>query len=301
MNTRKVARLASLSEKFQGQTNMVKRKRLLNATNIEEHISQGFGQGRGCDYKPWLVVRDVPSVGVSSRVKGWTTKRVHELFSQLELRYFYLLDWSVLVADIREQYPLLPLEETQEIAQQLNIRHPTNPRTKDPIVMTTDFVVTVGQSIGVTEQARTVKPKEKLSSARVLEKLEIERRYWQNRGISWGIVTENEISKAFADNVAWIHPFRYPSSLSLKEIEIEQISYVLTKQVMQTDTPLAAITTDCDNQLGLPPGTSLCVARHLLASRHWIVDMNRAIQPREKLLLLKVSPQVSELQMGEVG
>jgi len=112
-------------------------------------------------------------VGVSSRVKGWTTDRVHELFSQLELRYFYLLDWSVLVTDIREQYPLLPLEETKEIAHQLNIRHPANPRTKDPIVMTTDFVVTVGQSIGVTEQARTVKPKEKLSSVRVLEKLEI--------------------------------------------------------------------------------------------------------------------------------
>lgn len=159
---------------------MVKRKSLFNATKIEEHIRQGFGQGRGCDYKPWLVVRDVPSLGVSSRVKGWTTDRVHELFSQLELRYFYLLDWSVSVTDIREQYPLLPLEETKEIAQELNIRHPANPRTKDPIVMTTDFVVTVCQPIGVTEQARTVKPKEKLSSVRVLEKLEIERRYWHS-------------------------------------------------------------------------------------------------------------------------
>ncbi len=190
---------------------MSKRKENSNTTRIEQQIRQGFGQGRGCDYKPWLVVRDVPSVGVSSRVKGWTTDRVHELFSQLELRYFYLLDWSVLVTDIREQYPLLPLEETKEIAHQLNIRHPANPRTKDPIVMTTDFVVTVGQSIGITEQARTVKPKEKLSSVRVLEKLEIERRYWQRRGISWGIVTESEISKVFADNVAWIHPFRYPT------------------------------------------------------------------------------------------
>lgn len=114
-------------------------------------------------------------------------------------------------------------------------------------------------------------------------------------------MTESEIPSSFADNVAWIHPFRYPSTLSRREIEIEQVSLVLTKQVMQTDTPLAAITADCDNQLGLPPGTSLCVARHLLASRHWIVNMYQAIQPREKLVLLKVSPQVSELQMGEVG
>ncbi len=100
--------------------------------------------------------------------------------------------------------------------------------------------------------------------------------------------------------LGYIH-FATQRRLSLTQIEIEQVSYVLTKQVMQTGTPLTAITADCDNQLGLPPGTSLCVARHLLASRHWIVNMYQPIQPREKLVLLKVSPQISELQMPEVG
>lgn len=199
------------------------------------------------------------------------------------------------------QYPLLPLEETKEIADQLNIRHPAHPRTKNPIVMTTDFVLSVMGPIGVTQQARTVKPKEKLSSTRVLEKLEIERRYWHRRGISWGIVTESDIPQAFADNVAWIHPFRYQDALPLCEKEIERVSYVLTSRVIQDDTPLTGIASDCDNNLGLIPGVSLSLARHLLASRQWIVNMNQPIQPREKLVIEKVSPLVSKLQMGEAG
>jgi hypothetical protein len=197
------------------------------------------------------------------------------------------------------QYPLLPLEETKEIADQLHIRHPGHPRTKDPIVMTTDFVLTITQPIGVVQQARTVKPKSKLSSARVLEKLEIEHRYWHRRGISWGIVTECEIPQTFADNVAWIHPFRYQDALPLSKKEIELLSYLLTSRVIQDDAPLTLIASDCDNHLGLIPGVSLSVARHLIASRQWIVNMNQPIQPREKLVIQTVSP--IKLQMGEVG
>ena len=58
--------------------------------------------------------------------------------SNLERDYFYLLDWSSTVTDIREQYPLLPQEETLKIAEQCNIKHPRDPKTNHPIVMTTD-------------------------------------------------------------------------------------------------------------------------------------------------------------------
>ena len=104
------------------------------------------------------------------------TRRVHHFLSQLELNYFYLLEWSEKVVDIREQYPLLPIEETVAIAQQCQIRHPVDPKTKNPIVMTTDFLIS--QMIAFTkEQARTVKTAADLQSERTIEKLEIERQY----------------------------------------------------------------------------------------------------------------------------
>jgi hypothetical protein len=247
---------------------MAKRKRSVQETTIEKRLKEGRGQGTGTSYIPWLFVQDVPSLGLSSRIKGWKTRRVHHLLSELETSYFYILDWSLSVSDIREQYPLLPLEETVEIADAIGVAHPTDPQTKQLIVMTTDFIVTVPQSIGTIEQARTVKYAQDLQSQRTLEKLEIERCYWQKRNIDWGIVTEREIPVIIADNIQWLRPYRDVADLSpLTRNDIERVTEVMTRLVLQTQDSLANIASACDDLLGLTPGCSLSVARHLLANR----------------------------------
>jgi ABC-type multidrug transport system fused ATPase/permease subunit len=102
----------------------------------------------------------VASQGLASRIKGWKTGRVHHLLSELETSYFYLLEWSLSVLDIREQFPLLPLEETLAIADQCGIAHPNDPRNLNfnysserkgvsnlsLTIKKGDFVVFVGQS-----------------------------------------------------------------------------------------------------------------------------------------------------------
>lgn len=45
-----------------------------------------------------------------------------------------------------EQYPLLPREETIEIASELGIKHPMYPGTNVPIIMTTDLVGICGDA-----------------------------------------------------------------------------------------------------------------------------------------------------------
>ncbi|WP_318246853.1 hypothetical protein [Bacillus norwichensis] len=39
---------------------------------------------------------------------------------------------------IREQYPLLPIKETIVMADKLGLKHPTDTKTGEPVVMTTD-------------------------------------------------------------------------------------------------------------------------------------------------------------------
>ncbi|MCR8980598.1 TnsA endonuclease N-terminal domain-containing protein [Brevibacillus laterosporus] len=131
----------------------------------------------------------------------------HEFLSDLERNYFYLTEYSNYIVDIREQFPLLPLEETIVIANELGINHPTDPKTGSPIVMTTDFLLTVNKGQNVTEVARTIKMKDELLKERVLEKFEIEREYWQRKDIDWTIVTEEEISKTMARNIGYIHDY----------------------------------------------------------------------------------------------
>jgi hypothetical protein len=281
---------------------MAKRKRQTDKTVIDKRISDGRGQGRGSDYKPWLLVQDVPSQGLATRIKGWKTKRVHHLLSNLELSYFYILEWSPVVFDIREQYPLLPLEETLAIAEQCGIRHPTDPKTKEPVVMTTDFFITVPQSIEVIEQARTLKTAKDLQSERTLEKLEIERLYWHNRNIDWGIVTEQEIPQALAKNVDWLHAFFRLEDLSpLSETEIRRIATALTLRMAQGNAVLTNLTAECDDKLGLEPGTALSVSRHLIANRRWLVDMNKPIQPSKSLVLLTTPSVESYRAAGGAG
>jgi len=123
---------------------MSKRKR---TSEIEKWIKEGRGTGSGKDYKPWLNIQDVSSLGRSSRLKGIKTGRQHEFLSDLERNYFHITEFSDYVIDIKEQFPLLPQEETLLIAEELGITHPKNPKTGEPIVITTDFLLIVEKGV----------------------------------------------------------------------------------------------------------------------------------------------------------
>lgn len=68
--------------------------------------------------------------------------------------------------------------------------------------------------------------------------------------------------------------------------ELDQITTVLTLEIPKDNKPLADIAADCDDRLGLKPGTSLSVSRYLIANRQLLVDMNRLIEPSKPLVLL---------------
>jgi hypothetical protein len=115
------------------------------------------------------------------------------------------------------------------------------------------------------------------------------------------VVTEREIPKALATNVKWLHPFFHSQVLALPEYKLRGCTTLLTQKVTLTDASLVKIAAECDEQLSLLPGSSLAVARHLMATHQWLVDMNQPIEPREKLILLSAELAQSNLLRGEVG
>lgn len=261
---------------------MRRRKAIADETRLKERR----GQGTYSDYTPWILVHEFSSHGFSSRVYGWKTKRIHHFFSLLELLYFYTLEWSPIISDVREQYPLLPLDETVAIAQSLGIKHPIDPMTREPKVMTTDFYLSVLRGIGVCHQARTIKYAQDLLNRRVIEKFEIERVYFQNRNINWAIITERDIPLVVARNVEILHPYFHAESLHpLSKKEIHYISKELTKAVIEKTNSLSDIAADCDRRLDLTAGTSLKLAWYLIAQRQWEVDITKPIEPCKRLML----------------
>lgn len=263
---------------------------------IQKLCAKGRGQGHGAQYQPWLSVRDVPSCGQVNRIRGHTTTRVHHFLSQLELLVFYAMDLAPSITDIREQYPLLPIEETWAIAQACGIAHPLHPRTRRPIVLTSDFLLT--KQMGLKEQnlVRSVKYAKHLEKPRTLEKLELERRYWMSRHMDWGIVTEQEIPPALAKNLAWLHPCYDRSVLaSLSPDTICRLAQELTETVMAQRVALRTAASTCDALFTLPPGYSLTLARHLIATRQWSVDLHVLIEPSQPLAISRTTIHAHQL------
>lgn len=263
---------------------MSKRKRENNEKQNDKKKKEGRGQGRFENYKPFFKIQDVSSQGLVTRVKGNKTGRCHQLLSTLELDYFYLLDWSEEVIDIREQYPL-DLKETTALAKEVNLIHPPRSNPTKPIVMTTDFLVTIRQPIGTKEIARTVKYSADLADPRVLEKFEIERLYWQERSIDWGIVTELDINKTVVKNLKWLYKYRDLKSLprKIQPLIIPKLIAYMLPLLKKNTLPLRDITKACDEKFSLPSGNSLSLVRHLLATRQWRVDLFKPIQPGNPL------------------
>jgi hypothetical protein len=263
-----------------------------NQTDWEQKIrnarEEGHGQGVGIHYKPWFRTRDVPSQGLSSRDRGIITNRVHHLLSGLELNYFHCLEWSPVVTDIREQYPLFEREDTQRIAEACGFRHPRYRGNRVNSVMTTDFLVTIKLESGGTQNfARTIKPARELQDRRTLEKFDIERRYWLEREVDWKMVTERDIPLAFAKNAGAFRAYRnIDDRVTITAQRIAEIAHWITEQVQHSEEPLLDITAREDSYFSVKEPTSLDIVFHLLATRCWHINMYELFEPKNPLTLL---------------
>lgn len=152
--------------------------------------------------------------------------------------------------------------------------------------MTSGFLFTVSAGDQTVEQARTFKRSDELKRRRTREKLAIERAYWYARGIDWAVVTEEHIPLALVENIKWVHPRAQLATFSsLSADDIDCVARALTDRVLRTRGPLARLCADCDDTFSLPDGTALGIARHLIATRQWIVDMHTLIDPAKPLTL----------------
>lgn len=241
---------------------------------------------RGKNYVPALKVQSVSSEGLSARIAGIKTGRQHDLLSLNEQRYFYILEFSDFVVDIREQFPM-NIEKTMMIARELGINHPYDREKNEPYLMTTDFCITIQKDGLIYDIVRTVKPSEELMQLRKIEKFEIERVYWEREKIDWGIVTELEIDKTLAKNIL---NFRGAYSLEdipeLMELNYEELSSykaeLARRLVCAEISTIKAIRYFArDNHLSA--STCITLFNHLIATK--VLRMNL----RDKLDLSKIN------------
>lgn len=262
------------------------KRHLPSDEKFERWRKKGRGAGRHRDYKPWLTVRDLPSQGRSHRVFGHKALRTHHLFSDLELAVFLFLEWQMDVTDIREQFPL-QRELTIKLADKCGISHPSVSGVLQ--IMTSDFLVDTSRP----DEARfalQAKYSDKLQEPRVIEKLELERRYWEQKGVNWYLITEKDISPIALENIKWLYPAQRDE---LTNIDLRQRIDFYSHHFAQCKSPtLISLSKSLDKAYDLAPGESLRDIRQLLSQRFYSFDISipfRKLSPKDLIAAEAVS------------
>ena len=248
-------------------------KRVWNEKVFRKYLAEGRGSGEYASYIPWISVMDFASRGRSTRVEGLKTGRVHHFLSWNETAFFYILDFSTRVLDIREQYPLLGLEETLRIAEEARIIHPRDTRSRYPYVLTTDFYILTTECA----VARSVKEKKELDKPRVQEKLELERRYWLEQRVNWKVVTEDQIDYQKAKNIRWIRRGRMLESLVPNPDERRTAMEYFLQMYKKTSLPISLIAARVEDIFGYTPGIGMTIFQFLVLDHQLEVDLSGKI------------------------
>jgi len=208
-------------------------KAVMTYPRLHALIQQGFGQGRGDGYKPWIRVTKRNSSPHSNLyvLRIATQLRGLHLLAGTEFRAAHLAAWLGSL-EIREQFPLWPhsaphplaglhperdekLPSTRgllAIADEAGIAHGEYVGTDIPYVATTDLVLRIGQPPVDRLVFWSIKPLEMMiqgpRSRRVLERLEMERRYALSVGAAHRVINGTEMNKHLIENLDWLMPLR---------------------------------------------------------------------------------------------
>ncbi|MED4869801.1 MULTISPECIES: TnsA endonuclease N-terminal domain-containing protein [Geobacillus] len=250
---------------------------------VQRLIKEGRGQGRGKDYIPWTKTHEFSSKGRATRVLGLKTGRIHHLHSDNQYRAFLIFEWSDRVIDIRETFPLLDVMKMIDTKEDLRFDKFCDRKTKEPLVITTSFVLTVRDEKGNEyDVARAVKNATELEKRITFEKLEIERRYWEAKKIDWKVITDKQLPRQLAKNIEWVRETVIQGNQG--DLDVERLSYELLVYLLQyMDVPLKDVLKVFEKEGMLPKGTGLFLFRYLIAKKHIRVDMLQKVDVSKKV------------------
>lgn len=269
-------------------------RRRRTVEDYEKLLADGFGTGEKENYRPWIRIPDFASHGVSAAIPGITVKRSHEVLSGIETRAFLLAEFNKSVIDIREQFPLFPVDHLIALAERAGIIYPRVSGT--PYVLTTDLLLTIEIEGKISYLAIAVKPTEALRKKSVLDNLELERLWWNSLGVEWVLATETDLPEVVGDNLTWIsHEFRED------EFDYDSVNTWLLKPLASKIEPRVYLVGDLICLIAQTLNLDTSEAKIMLCKAIWqhllVIDLNVSIQKEGMIKVLTWN--FSDVDYGE--
>lgn len=230
-----------------------------------------------------LKVTTFSSKGRATRIFGYKTKRIHHLQSDNQLRVFLLLEWNDIVKNIEENVELKDLEIIIDNVEDLRLDKFSDKETGQLYQLHTNFLVTTKRNNVEEQVAISVKALSEIERRTVIEKMEIERRFWKNKSIPFYVVTEKEINKQLVDNIKLVRETLIDKSIESKRELAEHLYYFLQENKQKK---LNDVLAEFDDNVGTKKGTALFIFRYLIGIKEIAVDMEKSIDLNEIIQVL---------------
>lgn len=270
---------------------------VFDEARVRRFLAEGRGTGFGPDYRPWLQIQDVPSLGRSHRPFGIKSQRVHHLLSDGEWKCFLRLEGDRSIDEIQEQKPLDRIE-TFRIAQHLGIVHP---RTRDgtPYVLTLDFYVREHRDGRVRWRPLTFKYDPETLSPRQRELMEITREYCRRRDEELEVIDQSFFNHAFTLNYDSVRAYHDISRLTFyQETDVPGIAREVMKEAKnRSNETLVRLCRFLAGEFTTTPTIVFQIAMHLVARGKLRVDLSSPIG-LEQLRMSDYKPVYSDYLVG---
>lgn len=123
--------------------------------------------------------------------------------------------------------------------------------------------------------ALQVKYSSDLTRPRVVEKLELERRFWEQKGVPWFLFTQKEISPVVIQNIDWLYSAQRDSIPD--EALVHRVNYYCHQFEKNPDISIIDLAKSLDANYEMPDGESLREIRQLLAQRFFTFDIHHEV------------------------
>lgn len=221
-----------------------------------------------------LKVTTFSSKGRATRIYSYKTKRIHHLQSDNQLKVFLIFEWIDSIKDIKENVELKDLEETIHNVENLRLDKFKDKETGQLYQLHTNFLIKILKEEEYEEIAVSVKGLSELERKTVIEKLEVERRYWKAKNIKFYLITEKEIDKQVIENIRWCREALIDKSRENKVEISEKLYYFLQENKEEI---LLEVLNGFDAEQDLENGTALFMFRYLIAVKEIYINMKEKI------------------------
>lgn len=238
----------------------------------------------GSRYRPLLTIQDAPNRGQRRRTYCPVIRRLVHTLCRIDYAvYLYAYFTEKYATDFQEYYPL-DVAKSTAIARELNFGYPVGD-DNFPRVLCTKLRVTREENgvksyvvfNGVDTRARKSQTLELL---RLLDQV-----YWgREPAHTWVSRTEKDIPEHLCANAEWLLPFiERDVLLGVTDIQIDRAAKAMRPAFMAGKLSFNDITSSADNECGLKPGEASRIARHLMASRVWNIEIFAKLDPQRPI------------------